>query len=659
MRRLLVACVVAVVTGVVVSLAAGASGGTPPSSGPSHRAAGATMMLPRRGGAVVFGSDLGIYVANVDGSALTRLTTGRYDHNPVWSPDARRIAFTRSDAVLVMNANGSGLRRIGTGDWPAWSPDGTRIAFHWGDGIAVVNANGANPRLVVPRSALGFSWSPDGRRIAYSGEARIRLVELANGTSTTLGTTSFANAWRLAWSPDGATIAFDSDGHLELIDVATGRVSKLAKEEYSVTPVWSPDNARLAFVDGDGLFTIERNGDGRRHAADIGDTEGAGQAASWSADGTLLLFERSRYAGSYESDIWRVNADGTSAQAITSAFPTGTSYSRPRWANTTIQSRLTEEISTVSLRPARLLRTAAPVYGLSADGRRAAVATGDCDRIAIWNVTGTVIWLRGTAGTCGDNPGAIWDLVLSGTRAAWTYESETNTTADAGLWTASPGVKARLLRWADHTADNYLGNLAGDGPLLVYNTWRGGRPVTAPALWQVVGARTATSRMMPAGPNALDVVAVDAGRIGVHHPDGTFVLLSSTGKQLSSFHLRLQGIRAVRLTGRSLVVLRGTTIEVRDATTGVTKQRWPTSGKGEIWLEDAQGQFAAYTAGVAIHLLHLTDGRDRALAIANEAGPVNAQLEPEGLYYSYQETGSAKPGRVAFVPIRTLAAKFR
>ena len=114
------------------------------------------------------------------------------------------------------------------------------------------------------------------------------------------------------------------------------------------------------------------------------------------------------------------------------------------------------------------------MYGLSADGRRAAVATGTADRIAIWNVTELSIWLRGTAGTCGDNPGAIWDPGLSGTRAAWTYERDEHHPPDAGLWTASPGVKAGLLRWADHTADNYLGNLAGDGPLLVYNTWRGG-----------------------------------------------------------------------------------------------------------------------------------------------------------------------------------------
>ena len=277
------------------------------------------MMLPRRGGAVVFGSDLGIYVANVDGSALTRLTTGRYDHNPVWSPDARRIAFTRSDAVLVMNANGSGLRRIGTGDWPAWSPDGTRIAFHWGDGIAVVNANGANRKTGSASLRPRSSWSPDGRRIAYSGEARIRLVELRERNFDDAGHHFVRNAWRLAWSPDGATIAFDSDGRPRTHRRGY-RPGQQAGQEYPVTGVVAGQRP-TAFVDGDGLFTIERNGAGRRHAADIGDTEGAGQAASWSADGTLLLFERGRYAGSYESDIWRVNADGTSAQAIDKRVP--------------------------------------------------------------------------------------------------------------------------------------------------------------------------------------------------------------------------------------------------------------------------------------------------------------------------------------------------
>jgi plastocyanin len=77
--------------------------------------------------------DPDIYVINADGSGLTRLTTDAHSGNPAWSPDGRRIAFTRGSEIYVMNADGSGATRLtnnpGQDNAPAWSPDGTKIAF--------------------------------------------------------------------------------------------------------------------------------------------------------------------------------------------------------------------------------------------------------------------------------------------------------------------------------------------------------------------------------------------------------------------------------------------------------------------------------------------------------------------------------------------------
>jgi Tol biopolymer transport system component len=43
-----------------------------------------------------------------------------------WSPDATQIVFKRRDQMWMMNANGSGARRISPagdiGTAPAWSP---------------------------------------------------------------------------------------------------------------------------------------------------------------------------------------------------------------------------------------------------------------------------------------------------------------------------------------------------------------------------------------------------------------------------------------------------------------------------------------------------------------------------------------------------------
>src|SRR5262249_32271424 len=94
-----------------------------------------------------------IYVANADGSGVTRLTQGE---SPVWSADGQRIVFyTRSGPeIRVINADGSNERVLGRGTWPSLSPDGTKIVFVSatggpGGGIFMMNANGSGVTQLV------------------------------------------------------------------------------------------------------------------------------------------------------------------------------------------------------------------------------------------------------------------------------------------------------------------------------------------------------------------------------------------------------------------------------------------------------------------------------------------------------------------------------
>jgi Tol biopolymer transport system component len=628
-------------------------------------------------GAVVLASDHGIYATNVGKRELTELTRDGYDSDPSWSPDAKRIVFSRieddgDNSVLVMSANGRGLHRLATGKEPVWSPDGTRIAFSgplFGDALYVVSANGSGLKRVATSSEIGFSWSPDSTRIAYSDGAdhpSIQIADVATGESQALSE-PLEYGWRLAWSPDGSKIAFAGDG-LDVIDPSSGHVDKLTEMEFTYTPAWSPDSKRIAFLRDGALWTIGSDGGDERRLASVGDLMGGQAAASWSADGQYLFYERRRFPGSSGTDIWRVRVDGTHAKPITHAFPTGASFSSPDWGDTTIRHRA-EDVFLLSLRPTRVVVTPTTVLDLSADQGRFAVIRGaefGSGPMGVTGAKGHLRWLRGSADW--GNADGTGDLVLAGGRAAWTGEATTSSLDYTTLFTGMAGTGAAELVTADHNNGLYLGGLAGDRSLLVYNTWRESWPkgyehpsvVSEPKLWRIVGAGSgAKKRLVIEGPDAADVVAVDTGRIAVLRHDGMLVILNATGRKLSAFHLGSEGLNAAQMTESTLVVLRGRMLEVRDVATGTLRHRWRTANGSNATLEDASNGFAVYSVGIAVHLLRLSDGRDRTLSIRRMAGPVNAQLEPEGLYVSYNLTSAAHPGRIAFVPFLELNRRIR
>ena len=70
-----------------------------------------------------------IYVMNVDGSGLKRLTNNSsIDGLPAWSPNGRSIAFVSDQGgawgLWVMNADGSGRRKL-------FAIGGGGLAFDW------------------------------------------------------------------------------------------------------------------------------------------------------------------------------------------------------------------------------------------------------------------------------------------------------------------------------------------------------------------------------------------------------------------------------------------------------------------------------------------------------------------------------------------------
>jgi molecular chaperone DnaK len=71
----------------------------------------------------------GIWTVGINtgsGHQLTQLTKEPADMDPTWSPDGSQIAFYRGGQIWVMNADGSGPRRVSPADLeasvPAWGP---------------------------------------------------------------------------------------------------------------------------------------------------------------------------------------------------------------------------------------------------------------------------------------------------------------------------------------------------------------------------------------------------------------------------------------------------------------------------------------------------------------------------------------------------------
>jgi Tol biopolymer transport system component len=72
-----------------------------------------------------------------NGADIRQLTHDGHDDGPKWSPTGRQLVFTRDNGgysrLMVMNADGSGVRMISIAPYtaldPSWSPDGVTVVF--------------------------------------------------------------------------------------------------------------------------------------------------------------------------------------------------------------------------------------------------------------------------------------------------------------------------------------------------------------------------------------------------------------------------------------------------------------------------------------------------------------------------------------------------
>ena len=216
-----------------------------------------------------------VYVLDLAHPTPTRLTTEPGDDfNPIWSPDARQIAFDsdrgNASAVYLMGADGTNPTPVVT--YPAgqeprltWSPDSRFLALI--DSAAALplqlfDIPGHATTPVAINAAGGKrdpAWSPDATLIAFTlntgGRDRIAVVNSRGGTPTLLTDDPAADDFLPAWAPEGDRIAYThcvkGAGQCDINVMArngTGVLNLTQNPADDNAPTWSPDGRWIAFA---------------------------------------------------------------------------------------------------------------------------------------------------------------------------------------------------------------------------------------------------------------------------------------------------------------------------------------------------------------------------------------------------------------------------
>jgi len=248
-------------------------------------------------GKISFTSDRGgsyeIFDMADDGSDVHRLTdTTATPAHSTWAPGGATIAFTKATVnqarICLMPADGADVRCITKkGEQnlvPNFSPDGARIAFESDrDGnyeIYTMNADGSDVTQVTrtesPTQNYGPKYSPDGTHLLFASNASDPANPDANdlwlvgleGTGLKALTSGVNNVESRSWAPDGTRITFsgvvNDIAQIFVMNADGSGMTQITKNPGTapafspggifpdmrgdITPVWSPDGARIAYA---------------------------------------------------------------------------------------------------------------------------------------------------------------------------------------------------------------------------------------------------------------------------------------------------------------------------------------------------------------------------------------------------------------------------
>jgi TolB protein len=210
-----------------------------------------------------------IVVADYDGVGTNHVTrNGSINLSPVWSPDARSIAFTS-----FMNGY----------------PDLFRLfPFEPRRGVQTLSSfHGINSSP---------SWSPDGQFLALTlskdGNPEVYILTVATGALQRI-TRHASIDTEPTWSPTGQQIAFVSDRagqpRIFVMDRDGSNVRQLTNGGFHTQPRWSPKGDTVIYTQREGVHNLWAITAGGTNARPLTSGQGDNQGATWDGTSTTQI----------------------------------------------------------------------------------------------------------------------------------------------------------------------------------------------------------------------------------------------------------------------------------------------------------------------------------------------------------------------------------
>jgi Tol biopolymer transport system component len=274
----------------------------------------ASATYPGHNGLIAFAGLTGdhpqIYTIRPNGHDMRQLTYVDADATyPDWSPDGRRIAFEIDYAdhcsVALMNADGSDLVQLTDlpdvcDGQPSFTPDGRRIMFSRYDAaidvaaIWSMNVRGADQHVITAAGDQNPAVSPDGTRVSFIRETDIGgsllLANVDGSAVRELLPEDFAIAVKHDWAPDGQHLL-------------------IAPHGLRPDPEHHPSNIATIRPDGSDLHYLTHNTDPAVHLL----------AGTYSPNGKYIVFRMEQDRGD-SAALMEMRSDGSHVKQIRGGF---------------------------------------------------------------------------------------------------------------------------------------------------------------------------------------------------------------------------------------------------------------------------------------------------------------------------------------------------